>query len=234
MTRLDLHVHTALSACAEDVMSPGQVLERAERRKVDVLAITDHNASAGAECAYRMARSSSVRVLPGMEITTREEVHLLALFDDPGALHELAALVECNLPAGENDDDLFGYQLVYDERDEIIGADDRLRQTAVMLSIDRLVDEIRALGGLAIPAHVFRPRNSLTSQLGFIDPTSGYDALEVRWRYWQSGEYQLGDRIEGFAVMTGSDAHFLEDVGRHCLELKAPVSGLCDLKKALS
>lgn len=233
MTRLDLHVHTALSACAEDVMSPRQVLDRAERRAVDVLAITDHNAVVAAESAYRMARTSSVRVLPGMEITTREEVHLLALFDDPSPLHELAVLVDYNLPAGENDDALFGYQLVYDERDEIIGVDDRLRQTAVMLSIDRLVDEIQALGGLAIPAHVFRPRNSLTSQLGFIDPTAGYDALEVRWRYWQTGEYQLGDRIEGFAVMTGSDAHFLEDVGRQCLELNAPVFTVADLKEAL-
>lgn len=214
-------------------MSPRQVLDRAERRSVDVLAITDHNAGIAAESAFRMSLSSSVLVLPGMEITTREEVHLLALFDDPSSLHELTALVEYNLPAGDTDETLFGYQLVYDERDEIIGVDDRLRQTAVALSIDRLVDEIHALGGLAIPAHVFRPRNSLTSQLGFIDPTTNYDALEVRWRYWQSGEYQLGDRIEGFPVMTGSDAHFLEDVGRHCLELNAPIFGVADIKAAL-
>lgn len=233
MTRIDLHVHTALSACGEDVMSPRQVLAHAARRSVDVLAVTDHNASTSAYTACRMAGEFPVRVLPGMEITTREEVHLLAVFDDPEQLHELTALIEHNLPPGENDDTLFGYQLVYDERDEIIGVDDRLRQSAVALGIDRLASEIHAIGGLAIPAHVFRPRNSLTSQLGLIDPTSEYDALEVRWRHWATGEYRLGDRVEGFPVITGSDAHFLEDVGRQCLELEAVVTGVDSLRQAL-
>lgn len=234
MTRLDLHIHTALSACGENTMSPTQVLRSARRRNVHVLAVTDHNATEAACLTHRLAKGADIVVLPGIEIATREEVHLLALFDEPDPLRELARIIDAHLPSALNDETLFGYQLIYDENDEIVGVDEQLRQTAVNLGLDRLVDEIHALGGLAIPAHVFRPRNSLVSQLGFIDPDAAFDAVEIRPRYWRTGEYRLGDRVEGFPVMTGPDAHFLEDIGRHSMELPGRVvSTTADIRAAL-
>lgn len=220
---IELHCHTALSACAENVLSPAQVLETARRRGVAMVAVTDHNASAHAALAWRLAgRNGTPVVLPGIEITTREEVHLLGLFPNDGPLADLQELLDAHLPQAENDTELFGPQVLYDEADEIVGLDERLRQTAVGLGFDQLLVEIHQRGGLAVPAHVFRTRNSLASQLGFIDETADVDALEVRRRIWKREGYQWGCYLHGFPVLTGSDAHFLEDVGKNALN--APIS----------
>lgn len=212
--RFDLHVHTALSACAEDVMSPGQVVRRAAAAGLTILAVTDHNASAHVRPAMRAAAGSGLTVVPGMEVCSREEVHLLALFADAAALADLQELVDAALPAAENVPAVFGYQVVYDDHDEICDLDRRLRQAGTALSIERLVAEIHQRGGLAVPAHVFRGRFSLLSQLGAVDAGPGFDLLEIGYSQWVRDKYRLGRRYAGVPLITGSDAHFLEDIGR--------------------
>ena len=234
MTRVDLHVHTALSACSENLMSPRSLIERAVERGLTMVALTDHNATANLATALAVAEEfSQLVVLPGMELTTREEVHLLALFDDLDPLLDLQQMVDAALPELENNPEFFGYQLVFDTADEIVDVDERMRQLGCDLSLDAAVHAVHERGGFAVPAHVLRKKYSLKSQLGFIDPEAGFDALEVSWRDWIRGKHRAGDRMDGYALVTGSDAHFLEDVGRCALEVGVDVSTLSELLDAL-
>lgn len=219
MARFDWHMHTGLSACAEKLLTPRQLLERARTAGLDMVAITDHNASGNVAPALRLAPAFGLTVVPGMEVMSREEVHVLALFRRAADLAEFQARVDRQLPETANPSDLFGDQLLYDETDDVVGVDERLRQVGVALGLDDLVREIRACAGAVIPAHVQRGRFSLTSQLGFVDPEADFDAVELQRGQWVREGRRPGDRFAGFPAVTGSDAHFLEDVGRVCMDL---------------
>jgi predicted metal-dependent phosphoesterase TrpH len=220
MTRFDVHIHTALSACAENVLSPRQILSRARAARLDVIAVTDHNASANALVAVRLADAYGVRVIPGMEVASREEAHVLVFFEAAAALADFQELIDRGLPAEPNVPAVFGHQLVYDEQDEIVGIDERLRQVGTALTLEQVVAEAHQRGGLAVPAHVYRPRNSLWSQLGAIPAGAGFDAVELSRAHWRERGLRLGDRLAGYYALAGSDAHFLEDVGRFGLETR--------------
>lgn len=226
MTRFDLHVHSALSACAENVMSPRQILARAQAAGLTMVAVTDHNASGHARVLAELAPEFGVRLVPGMEVTTREEVHVLACFADMAGLLDFQVLVDASLPMEPNVPEVFGHQVLYDAADEIVDLDERLRQVGTRLSLERVVVEIQQRHGVAIPAHLHRYRNSVVSQLGFVDPGAGFDAVEVTAAQWRRQALELGARVDGFPALTGSDAHFLEDIGRVMLELPGDIENV--------
>jgi hypothetical protein len=200
---------------------------------MDVLAITDHNASSHVGTALRLAPEFHVRIVPGIEVSSREEVHVLALFPGAEALADFQDLVDAALPAEANVPEIFGNQVVFDERDEVVDLDTRLRQVGTRLGLERLVVEIKQRGGVAVPAHVFRPRFSLMSQLGFIDPGGSFDAVEIARPQWIREHFRIGQRVAGFPALSGSDAHFLEDIGRFALDLPAEPGVLAPLVNAL-
>lgn len=230
---VDLHVHSALSACAENSLAPGRIVGQAVRRGLDLIAITDHNASAHAALAVELGRRVGLNVVPGMEVTTREDVHVLALFDSLDALLALQACIDAALPEQENNTDFFGMQLLYDSSDEIIDTDDRLRQIGVDIGLVAVTALIHGLGGYAVPAHVFRHRNSLGSQLGFIPEGAGFDAVEVGAREWMRRQCAAGSRVAGYPVLTSSDAHFLEDIGRNPLAVPRRCAGVGEILSLL-
>jgi PHP family Zn ribbon phosphoesterase len=227
MLQFDLHVHTALSACAENVLSPARLVARAARVGLGVVAVTDHNASAHVGLCLQLGSELGVRIVPGMEVTSREEVHLLALFRDPCALVDFQELVDASLPPGENVPEVFGYQVIYDRDDEIVDLDTRLRQVGTDLDLERLCNEVHQRAGLAIPAHPCRHRNSLVSQLGFISPGEAWDALQLSAAEWRRRQVAVGDRLEGYPVFPASDAHFLEDIGRTAAGVMAALLRAC-------
>lgn len=214
---VDLHVHTALSACAENIMSPRRILERAAEKGIKVLAITDHNASRHVSVARRLSSQFDITIFAGLEVTSREDAHVLAYFPGDEALTCFQELVDNHLP--DLDGLPAGDQVIYDDQDEIIDLDPKPRQFGLDLGVNRLVEEIHSRGGRAVPAHIHRGRFSLTSQLGFIPPDSGFDAVELDWRDWRNNQWQAGKRCDGYPVLTGSDAHALNDVGAHAMTL---------------
>lgn len=229
----DLHVHSALSACAEDIMSPGRIVERARASGVTLLALTDHNASANTAPFLARARACGIAGIPGMEVASREDVHLLALFESIEVLGDFQHLVDDHLPADGNPVGIFGHQILYDAQDEIIDIDPRLRQTGTSIALETLVEQIHRRGGVAIPAHIDRARNSLTRQLGFVDPEAAYDALEITRHAWRREGRRPGETLEGFLLTTASDAHFLEDVGGGAMAVEAAAPTLPAVLAAL-
>ena len=211
--KTDLHIHTCLSPCAELDMSPKAVVRKSVERGLDIIAVCDHNSAENVEASIRAATRSDLRVLPGMEINSVEEVHSLAIFESVEKVYQMQEMVYQHLK-GTNRAELFGDQVVANEWDEVEGFNDRLLIGAVDLKLSDIIREVHRLGGLSIACHVDRPSFSVPSQLGFIPPDLEVDALEIsRPDEWKAGRKEIPG-TEGFSVVSFSDAHFLSDVGR--------------------
>jgi len=209
--KMDLHIHTCLSPCAELEMLPTTIIKQARDKNLDVVGICDHNSAENVSAVERAGEKEGVQVLGGMEICSSEEVHILAFFDDDGALLEMQNIVYENL-FGENDEKCFGGQIIVDEYDKIIGSTNKLLIGSTSLGIDRIVELVHSLGGLAVASHVDRDSFSIISQLGFIPKELPLDALELSWRC----ELSEVNNYEsyGLPLVKSSDAHFLSDIGK--------------------
>jgi predicted metal-dependent phosphoesterase TrpH len=180
--------------------------------------MTDHNTVQHSILACKLSEDIPIRVIPGVELTSREEVHLLAYFPDIEALLKMEKEIDNYLPGKKNNSRVFGNQLYYDLKGEIIGIDDTLRQVALNIGLDNLVDFVHSIEGIAIPAHIDKDRFSLLSQLGFLDREANFDAVEISKFKWRKRKFKLGDTWDGFPVIAGSDSHGVEDIGLFFME----------------
>jgi hypothetical protein len=228
--KADLHVHTCLSPCADLKMSPRAIAERAKTKEIDILGICDHNSAENVPALIKAAGKFKIFVLPGMEITSQEEVHILAFFDKPEPAFKLQDIIYQNLP-GENDEETFGMQVVVNENGEVLRFNNKLLIGASTLSVEEIVDTIHSLDGLAIAAHIDREGFSLVGQLGFIPPDLDLDALEI------SPHISLPEAREKFnsslPLTCASDAHFLEDIGTGMSSFYIQEASTTEIKKAL-
>ncbi len=234
--KADLHLHTCLSPCGGYDVSPAAVVTRAAELGLELIAITDHNSAENVAPALETARRlgpGAPQILAGLEVTTAEEAHLLALFQDLGAALTLQAMVYDHLQPGENKPEVFGDQIVANADDEVEYFSPRLLIGATDLPVDQWVRRIRALGGLSIACHLDRPAYSLVGQLGMIPPGLPLDAVEISRRSdpAQAGKWLMGRELP---VLTNSDAHALDDVGRAWNELTVQAPSLGELALALA
>ncbi len=228
----DLHVHTCLSPCAELDMHPMAIVQRAIEAKLDMIAICDHNSSANIPYVIKAAQTTNLKILPGMEITTSEEVHLLAIFDSLSNLILMQNIIDQHL-TGENDEERFGVQAIVNEIGEVEGINNQFLIGATDLSMDTLIGYIHQWDGLAIAAHIDRESFSVLSQLGFIDDKADFDALEItpvtgfdqaRIKYPEMGK---------FPFIISSDSHFIKDIGNTCTRMNLLEPTFSELKMAL-
>ena len=229
--RADLHVHTCLSPCGDLFMSPRKIASRAESLRIALLAVCDHN-SAGNALAVMRAAGTNVTVLPGLEICTREEIHVLALFGEIEAARAMQEKVQRHLE-GTNDPEAFGLQILANELDEVMGYEDRLLIGATGLAIEEVVDAIHRLDGLAIAAHVDRESYSVISQLGFIPENVRFDALELSRSVTAKEFRRTRSAPVGCPFIRNSDAHYLDDVGTNTGEYELDRPSFRELRKAL-
>jgi len=199
-------------------MSPQLILEQAVQKELNLISITDHNTVQHSILTCKLSEDIPIRVIPGVELTSREEVHLLAYFPNIEALLKMEKEIDNYLPGKKNNSRVFGNQLYYDLNGEIIGIDDTLRQVALNIGLDNLVDFVHSIDGIAIPAHIDKDRFGLLSQLGFLDREANFDAVEISKFKWRKGKFQLGDTWDGFPVIAGSDSHGVEDIGLFFIE----------------
>jgi PHP family Zn ribbon phosphoesterase len=228
----ELHVHTALSPCAEIEMIPPLIVSEAIERGIDLIAITDHNASANVEAVQIAAQGSSLTVLPGMELQTQEEVHILCLFDMLEQLSELQRLVNQALPHLENNIEFFGEQFVVDHTGDFICRERQLLLTSTHLSIEAVFLEVNRLGGLAIPAHVDRKAFGLIANLGFVPPDLPVEVLEISRRLDAKQARQIYPQLAAFPLIQSGDAHRLDELlGVNAFRLEKPA--ISEIKLAL-
>lgn len=228
--RADLHLHTCLSPCGGLEMVPTAIVRQAKTVGLDMVAVCDHNSVANVAAVTRVGEREQLCVIPGIEIASREEVHILGLFGPELDRVGLQRLIDDNLE-GENEEDAFGLQVVVDEWDEPTDLETRLLIGATTLALEEVVAAIHAFGGLAIAAHIDREGFGLIGQLGFVPQGLPLDALEVSPRASQR-EWDRRWRGE-FPVITSSDAHRLEEIGRSSTLLLAEEASFDEIRKAL-
>jgi len=232
--KADLHIHTCLSPCSDSEirMSPKRVVKQAKLRGLDIIGICDHNSAENVACAKKVGEKEGLAVIGGIEVTSQEEAHVLAFFDEDKDLFELANLIYENLP-GINDERIFGEQIVVNEDDEVLSFNNRFLIGATMLPLHQVVDRIHSLNGLAMAAHIDRESFSIIGQLGFIPEGLELDALEVSPRLSLSKAQVVFGEAFGFPVVTSSDAHTLEDIGKSYTYLLMEKVDVKEIQKAL-
>jgi PHP family Zn ribbon phosphoesterase len=236
LIKADLHLHTCLSPCAGLDMTPSGLVERARDLGLGLIAITDHNSAENVAAVRQAAQrlgDKAPAVLAGLEVTTGEEAHLLALFQDLPSALTMQAMVYSHLQEGRNDPEVFGYQIIANADDEVEEFNPRLLIGATDLPVHNLVRRIHGLGGLAIACHLDRPSYSLVGQLGMIPPDLALDAVEISWLAdpAKAGQYLNGLKLP---VLSNSDAHGLDDMGRAWNELEMAAPTLAELALALA
>lgn len=221
--RADLHVHTVLSPCAEVEMIPPLIVQQALEDQIDLIAITDHNASANVSAVQKAAEGTDLIVLPGMEVQTREDVHLLTIFENLTGLEAWQKQVDQALPALLNNPEFLGEQFVVDETGEFIRSEPRLLLTSTRLSIDEIFERVGELGGLVIPAHVERTSYGLLPTLGLISEKWNLSALEIS-RHTQPGKAVESFRaLRNYPLIQSGDVHRLNEfLGTTVFHLAAP------------
>lgn len=231
--RAELHVHTVLSPCAAVEMIPPLIVSEAVLQGINLIAITDHNSSDNVLAVMQAAQGTELTVLPGMEVQTSEDVHVLTLFD---TLEQLAAwqeIIDRALPTVPNRPDFFGEQFVVDSTGDFLCSEERLLINATRLSLGDVLEKASSLGGLVIPAHVDRKTFGLLGTLGFVPPGLDFPALELSWRTSVQEAAIKFPQIAGFKLIQSGDVHHLEDfLGRNVFEMQAPT--ISEIKLALS
>ncbi len=210
----DLHLHTVLSACAEGEMLPEFILERAIDLGLDIIAVTDHNSSENAAAMIHAAEDTGIVVWPGMEVQSREDAHLLCLFDTLDLALAWQRTVYASLPPLKNKPAIFGEQVVLAPDGEPVGYNERLLATSASLSVDEIVQGVRGLGGLCIPAHVDRPMYSLIANLGFIPPDLDIPAVEISHLLGPKEARSRFPQLRSYGLIADSDAHRLSEMRR--------------------
>lgn len=223
----DLHIHSCLSPCGDLASSPRAIARTAREKGLHIAAITDHNTAMNAPAFASACQAEGITALFGMELTTREEVHILTIFPDAATAVEAGKEAYERLDAPKFDPLSYGDQVWVDDNENIEGNLEKLLILGTTdLSMEDVVPWAHNRGGLVIPAHIDRTAFGALGQLGFL-PDAPYDAVECT--------HPLDPALTGrWTVTAASDAHFIEDIGRRCLEFEGEVATFETLKTALS
>lgn len=193
-------------------MTPRAIVRTAIEKGLHMIAVCDHNSARNTAATRRAAQGTGLTVIPGMEITTSEEVHIVGLFHSDSDAESAQEGIYARL-YGENDEEAIGYQVVVNEHDEVEDLDQRLLIGATTLSAERVADLIHSYRGVVIAAHVDRQGFGIFSQLGFIPDSLKLDALEVSKRSDFDTVRRTYRQSRDYSLVTSSDAHYLQDVG---------------------
>ncbi len=228
--KADLHVHTCLSPCTELDMSPKKILTSAKKKEIDIIGICDHNSSENSLAVMNAAKKMNINIFPGMEVTSLEEVHVLALFDEIENALKLQEHVYENLP-GENDEDAFGMQVIVNEKEEVLGLNNKLLIGATTIPLEKIIKTIHSLDGIAIASHIDRESFSIIAQLGFIPDNLELDALEISPAITR--EEAKKRYSNDYPITYSSDAHYPDDIGKAFTSFLLKDATLTEIKKAL-
>ena len=209
----DLHIHSCLSPCGDNDMTPYNLANMAKIMGLDVIALTDHNTAMNCRSTIKAGEKIGLKVIPGMELCTMEEVHVVCLFPDVDNAEEFSRFVRNNIPPVKNRKEIFGEQLIFDECDNILGEEELLLTTACNIGIEKVSVTVKEYGGYCFPAHIDRSSYSVISNLGSITPEMNFNVCEItkdgdREKY--KSDFPI---INGMKILSNSDAHYLENIG---------------------
>lgn len=228
--KADLHIHSTVSPCAGLDMSPSKIVERAIEEKLDLIALTDHNSAANCEPFFNLCQQHGIDCFLGIEVTVSEEFHMLALTDTVEKVKQLDQYVKDNQPFVEHDESTTGeQQVIVNEKEEVLGFVKRHLHIPTKISYVKLMEFIKKIDGICIPAHVNRNSFSLKSQLGFIPDEEGFDALET----YKRTPFDPSFYPDNKGIVTNSDAHDLYSIGSAYTEIYTDNPSLLSIRDSL-
>lgn len=210
--KADLHIHTALSPCASDDMTPNNIVNMAYLKGLDAIAITDHNSSKNVEAAMEVAKNVGIKLIPGMEIQSKEDIHIICLFRSLESLFKLQSLVDENLNKVPNRPDIFGNQIILDSNDNKVGYEENLLLSSVNLSVEQILNSVAGFGGVPVPAHIDRQGNGMIGVLGFIPDDLPIEYLEISRGCDRQNLLKQNKYLSKYILYTSSDAHALGNI----------------------
>ncbi|GAU78028.1 PHP domain-containing protein [Fusibacter sp. 3D3] len=211
----DLHIHSCLSPCGDADMTPNNIVNMALIKGLDVIAITDHNTSKNARVVCKIGKEQGLLVIPGMEVQTKEEVHVLCYFEEISDLEAFDSALEPYRLKIPNRPDHFGRQQIVNHEDQCVGEYPYALIASIEVSIEQLIELCKAHGGVCVPAHVNKSSNSILANLGFMP-----QALKVRTIEIHPKSPINETLIKGYQKIYNSDAHYLEHISERANKLE--------------
>jgi PHP family Zn ribbon phosphoesterase len=208
----DFHIHSCLSPCATNDMTPGNIVAMANLKQLDAIAVTDHNSCKNCPAILEIAEQYGILAIPGMELTTQEEVHVLCLFYSLSAAMAFDALVYSLLMPIPNKEAIFGDQLICDKNDKIVSKVPNLLINSTAISLDELWDLLKEYDGIMIPSHLDKNSTSIISNLGFIPPDSKFQCVELKNLSNLKSLEEANPYLKGCNIISSSDAHYLDQI----------------------
>lgn len=208
----DLHLHSCLSPCGDNHMSPYNLVNMAKLLGYDIIALTDHNSSKNCESAVKIGEEIGLTVVPGMELCTAEEIHNVCLFPTVEKAMEFSNFIKTTMPPVKNKEEIFGEQLIMDTEDGILGKEEILLTVASSVSIDELPELIKEYDGVCYPAHIDRQSYSVISALGDFPDTLNVSAFELTPTANEDEWRKKHPSLEGKFLIRSSDAHYLQNM----------------------
>lgn len=208
----DLHIHSCLSPCGDDDMTPANIVGMSALKELDVIAVTDHNSCKNCRAVMNLAEEYGIIAIPGMELTTMEEVHVVCLFEELEDALAFDEFVYSKLIPFPNKEEVFGKQQIVDENDRTVGTIPNLLINATEITFDSLYDFVVKYHGIMIPAHIDKNANSLLSNLGFVPPESKFTCVELKNMSKLHSLQASNPYLKQCKIITDSDAHYLEHI----------------------
>ena len=208
----DLHLHSCLSPCGDMDMTPNNLVNMAKLLELDVIALTDHNTVRNCAAAMAVGREIGLLVIPGMELTTSEDIHAVCLFPTLEQALAWDAYVDGHRIKVRNRAEIYGRQVIMNENDEEIGEIESLLIPATEISIMSAYEKVKSFGGICYPAHIDRDSLSILSVLGEIDAYCGFKTAELADRSKLEALKEQHPILNTLHIVTDSDAHYLENM----------------------
>jgi hypothetical protein len=208
---LDLHIHSVLSPCGDILMTPGNIIKEAARQGIDIISITDHNVIGNVKNAIELGKAKNITVIPGIEVQSREDIHLLSYFNNLNDLKKYGKIIYEGLDEIKNDEDKFGPQILVDENDEFIGKEDKLLINSTDYSIEELVNLTHRYKGIPVPSHAERSFG-IIKNLGFIPEDLNISFVEMNFQKSVEEYLKKFPYLKKFKLLKNSDSHYLEQI----------------------
>lgn len=218
----DFHIHSCLSPCADNDMTPNNIAGMAALAGLNIVALTDHNSCRNCPAFFAAAKKQGIIPVAGMELTTSEDIHIVCLFETLEDALQFDKAVDSYRIRVKNRTDIFGDQLLMDENDAVIGTEEDLLSNATQLSLDDVPTLVEQFQGVCYPAHVDRESNGILATLGMFPPTPHFALAELHDMTKREVLRPMHPQLEQMLLLNGSDAHYLWDIRdkEHFLELE--------------
>ena len=217
----DFHIHSCLSPCADNDMTPNNIVNMAKLKGLDVIAITDHNSCKNCEAVMLAGQKVRLAVLPGMELCTNEDVHVICLFSKLEGALQFSDIIYKKLPMINNNAKIFGEQLICDQNDNVTSKEEILLLNAADISVNDVMALVQKFGGTAFPAHIDKSANGIIPILGGIPLEAGFKNVEVSANFDKDEMFKQYKFINDYNTLKNSDAHYLWQISEkdNCIEL---------------